>query len=261
MGRTTLVIVVLLWSLSNATAQVESEQSAEGISQESVKGVVTVADDSRLPGVKVVIQGAPYSALTNEQGEYSLSGMPAGEYVLVFSFPKFVDKKVPITIEPGKPTVANVKLELENLEVEVVVRPDTPELMRAEESIGVIEMMPSQVAGLPSLGEKDVLRSLQLMPGVSASNESSAGLFVRGGTPDQNLVRFDGFTVYDVDHFFGVFSAFNANAVGNATLYRGGYESSYGGRLSSVLDLVGKSGRNNAFSFGKSQARVYSKNG
>jgi outer membrane receptor for ferrienterochelin and colicin len=250
MGRTALVISVLLCTLSSITAQVESEQSAEGTSVDSVKGTVTVAGDTRLPGVEVAVQGTPFSTTTDESGEYLLRGMPAGQYMLTFSMPKFIEQNLTLTIESGKTTVLDVMMELENLEVEITVRPDSPELMNASKNIGVVEAIPSQVAALPSLGEKDILRSLQLMPGLSASNESSSGLYVRGGTPDQNLTRFDGFTLYDVDHFFGVFSAFNVNAVDNVTLYKGGFDSRYGGRLSSVADMIGKSGRNNALSFG-----------
>ena len=80
-------------------------------------------------------------------------------------------------------------------------------------------MSPAALSQLPSYGEKDIFRSLQLLPGISGSNESSSGLFVRGGTPDQNLVLFDGFTVYHVDHLFGFFSAFNTNAVKDCLLY------------------------------------------
>ena len=250
MGRTLLVISVLLCTLSSITAKVESEQSTEGTSVESVKGMVTVAEDTRLPGVEVSVQGTPFSTVTNESGEYVLKGMPSGEYTLTFKMRKFADKNLPLKVEAGKTTVLNVTLELEELEIEITVRPDSPELMNASKTIGVVEVIPSQVADLPSLGEKDILRSIQLMPGVSASNESSSGLYVRGGTPDQNLTRFDGFTLYDVDHFFGVFSAFNPNAVDNVTIYKGGFDSKYGGRLSSVVDMIGKSGRNNALSFG-----------
>jgi outer membrane receptor for ferrienterochelin and colicin len=250
MRRTVLVISVLLWTLSNVAAQVDSEQNTEGSLVESVKGMVTAAGDTRLPGVEVTAEGTPFSAVTDENGEYVLTGIPAGQYVLRFSIRKFAVQELPVTIEAGKTTILNVVMELENLNVEITVRPDSPELMRTSESIGVVEVMPSQVAALPSLGEKDIFRSIQLMPGVSASTESSAELFVRGGTPDQNLVRFDGFTLYGVDHFFGIFSSFNPNAVDRAILYKGGFESEYGGRLSSVADLIGKSGRNNAMSFG-----------
>jgi outer membrane receptor for ferrienterochelin and colicin len=230
--------------------QSESEQSAGRSPEESIKGTVTAADGVKLPGVKVVVRGTPFAAFTSEDGEYSLTGLPAGEYVLVFSLTEFADNLVPVTLEPGKTKVLDIEMEPRALEIEVSARPDIPQLMRTSETIGVVEVMPSQVAALPSLGEKDIFRSIQLMPGVSATTESSPGLYVRGGTPDQNLVRFDGFTLYDVDHFFGIFSAFNSNAVDLVTLRKGGFEARHGGRLSSVVDIIGKSGRNNALSFG-----------
>ena len=98
-------------------------------------------------------------------------------------------------------------------------------------------MSPAKVATLPSLGEKDIFRSFQLLPGISGSNESSAGLYVRGGTPDQNLILYDGFTVYHVDHLFGMFSAFNSNAIKDVKLFKGGIPARYGGRVSSVLEV------------------------
>jgi hypothetical protein len=84
------------------------------------------------------------------------------------------------------------------------------------------------------------MRSFQLLPGISATNESSSGLYVRGGTPDQNLVLFDGMTIYHVDHFFGFFSAFNANTIDDIELMKGGFPAKYGGRLSSVMEITGK---------------------
>ncbi|EDM34488.1 putative outer membrane protein [Pedobacter sp. BAL39] len=108
--------------------------------------------------------------------------------------------------------------------------------------VSVLQISPARLEELPNIGEKDILRSFQLMPGVSGSNESSSGAYVRGGTPDQNLVLFDGFTVYQVDHLYGFFSAFNSNAVKDVTLYKGGFSAKYGGRLSSVTDITGKEG-------------------
>ena len=105
-----------------------------------------------------------------------------------------------------------------------------------------MSVSPEIVATTPSLGEKDIFRTLQLLPGVSNANKGTSGLYVRGGTPDQNLVLFDGMTMYHVDHFFGIFSAFNADAVKDIRFYAGGYPAKYGGRVSSVLDLVGKNG-------------------
>jgi hypothetical protein len=88
------------------------------------------------------------------------------------------------------------------------------------------------------------------MPGVSASQESSSGLYVRGGTPDQNLILYDGFTVYHVDHLYGFFSAFNSNALKNVQLHKGGFDSRFGGRLSSVTEITGKDGNQKKFKIG-----------
>jgi len=116
----------------------------------------------------------------------------------------------------------------------VLVANKKDQMMKASNGVSKIGLSPAQITAIPSLGEKDIFRSLQLLPGVSGSNESSSGLYVRGGTPDQNLVLFDGFTVYHVDHLFGFFSAFNSNAIKDVQLHKGGFEAKYGGRLSSV---------------------------
>ena len=108
--------------------------------------------------------------------------------------------------------------------------------------------------------EVDIFRSLQLLPGVSATNESSSGLYIRGGQPQENLVLLDGIKVYNVDHFFGFFSAFNASAIKSVELYKGAFPSKYGGRLSSVIDLTGKVGSFNEVK-GSLSANLLSANG
>jgi ferric enterobactin receptor len=125
------------------------------------------------------------------------------------------------------------------LSADVSVTATLPMLSTSTEA-GRVRLAPDQVAALPSLGTRDIFRALQLLPGVS-SNETSSGLFVRGGTPDQNLVDYDGFTVYSVDHLFGYFSAFNMDAIDAVDLSKGGYEARYGGRLSSLTEIRGKS--------------------
>jgi ferric enterobactin receptor len=113
-------------------------------------------------------------------------------------------------------------------------------MLSASTEAGKVTLEPEQVAALPSLGASDIFRALQWLPGVS-SNETSSGLFVRGGTPDQNLVDFDGFTVYSVDHLFGYFSAFNMDAIDSVDLSKGAYEARYGGRLASLTEIRAKS--------------------
>ena len=141
--------------------------------------------------------------------------------------------------------------EVSQILTEIVVAAQAEEqLIKSSTGISRVSMTPLAMATLPSFGQKDVFRSLQLLPGVSGSNEASSGLYVRGGTPDQNLVLFDGFTVYHVDHLFGFFSAFNPDAIKNVQLYKGGFESKFGGRLSSVVELTGKDGNAEEFNMG-----------
>ena len=123
---------------------------------------------------------------------------------------------------------------------EVTVTVEKERIARISSEISSVKMSPALVAKLPNMGEVDVMRSFQLLPGVSATNETSAGLYVRGGTPDQNLILFDGMTIYHVDHFYGFFSAFNANTIDDIELLKGGFPAEYGGRISSVMVLTGK---------------------
>ena len=143
------------------------------------------------------------------------------------------------TAASGRGSVIVSRAGVPTLEEEVVVTAPLPMLSTSTEA-GKIRLSPEQVEALPSLGTRDIFRALQLLPGV-ANNETSSGLSVRGGTPDQNLVSYDGFTVYSVDHLFGYFSAFNMDAVEAVELSKGSYEARHGGRLSSLTEIRGKS--------------------
>jgi ferric enterobactin receptor len=226
-----------------------------GIAQESqsvqeISGVVKDATGGVMPGVQVSIPDLKLSADTDNSGRYTLKNVPAGKMILQASLPGFSTKQIEAVVQPGQNLKLDFVLEVQARSDTVTVEYSAPKLMTASDSIGSVTISPAQVAALPSLGEKDIFRSLQLMPGISATNESSSGLYVRGGTPDQNLVLFDGFTVYKVDHFFGIFSAFNANAVESTTLLKGGFDAKYGGRISSVVDLAGKTSNKKAIEFG-----------
>ena len=229
-------------------------QPASGLqgdkSEGSIQGTVRDAEKLPLPGVLVSLKGTSFSVVTDDYGNYRLSGVPGGTWSLTASLSGFETSERTVELAPGQRVTLEIELQVAQLNYEVTVKYDVPKLMDASQNIGVVSIAPAQIANLPSLGEKDIFRSLQLMPGISASNEASAGLYVRGGTPDQNLVLFDGFTVYDVDHFYGIFSAFNARAVENITMHKGGFEAKYGGRISSVLELDGRSGNNEEVAIG-----------
>lgn len=115
------------------------------------------------------------------------------------------------------------------------------EMVDINDEAGHLTFNPTRFADLPNYGETDVFRALQLLPGIS-SMENSSQLNIRGGAADQNLVLFDGFTLYNLDHFFGVFSAINPNVIKNIQVYRGGFDSRYGERVSGIVDITGKSG-------------------
>ncbi|MFT5886954.1 MAG: ferric enterobactin receptor [Arcticibacterium sp.] len=187
---------------------------------------------------------------TNVDGYYSLLYVPSDTALIQVSYVGYLRKVIRLT--PGSDT-ENFMIELkensQNLD-EVVVTADKTEMVQANQVVGMIKMTPKNIAKLPNVGEKDPFRAFQLMPGVSASNESSSGLYVRGGTPDQTLVLYDGFTVYNVDHLFGFFSAFNYNAIKDIQLYKGGFDARFGGRISAVAEITGKEGNSKEFNAG-----------
>ena len=218
----------------------------------NVSGVVrNKRNGETLPFANVNIKGTANGVTTNIDGYFTLFGVPSDTATLIVSYLGYQTKMFRLTPETK---VDAIEIDLEDFGVqleEVVVKANKEEqMLSASTGVSRIGISPAALAKLPSYGEKDIFRSLQLLPGISGSNESSSGLYVRGGTPDQNLVLFDGFTVYHVDHLFGFFSAFNASAVKDVQLYKGGFDAKYGGRLSSVVELTGKEGNTKEFNVG-----------
>ena len=135
---------------------------------------------------------------------------------------------------------------------EIIVTAENSQIMEVAVEPSQIRLSPRQLSALPAIGEVDIFRTLQLLPGISGVNDGSSGLHIRGGTPDQNLVLFDGITIFHVDHFFGFISTFNTEAVKDVRLFKGGYPAKFGGKTSSVIELTGKSGSYNKFQLGGS---------
>jgi ferric enterobactin receptor len=195
------------------------------------------------------LEGVPYATvgvLSNNTGVVSDAKgfftilVPSDTSTLVISCLGFRMKKE--KLNPDKLLhFYYIKLSEELKELsEITIIAEKDRIARISSEISSVKMSPALVAKLPNMGEVDILRSFQLLPGVSATNETSAGLYVRGGTPDQNLILFDGMTIYNVDHFYGFFSAFNANAIDDIELIKGGFPAAYGGRTSSVMVITGK---------------------
>ncbi|MFY9150443.1 MAG: TonB-dependent receptor [Prolixibacteraceae bacterium] len=203
-----------------------------------------------VPYASVVIAGTTRGTQTNQDGYYTLQNVPTDTSTVLVSSIGYKTGRIFLTPDLPK-TKLDVQIWPSSIEVQsvdVVAQKNT--VMNANNKISTIQITPRKLAELPNIGEKDILRAFQLMPGVSGANEGTSGLFVRGGTPDQNLILYDGFTVYHVDHLYGFFSAFNSNAVKDVQLYKGGFESKYAGRLSSVTDITGKDGNSKEFNIG-----------
>jgi hypothetical protein len=143
-----------------------------------------------------------------------------------------------------------ILLEAASIQLKGVTVLGTPTLVDLPRAASMMSLSPSTISALPSIGQTDIFRALQLLPGINAGSSGGSELYVRGGTPDQNLVLFDGMTIYHVDHFFGFFSAFNNDAVKDIQISTGGFPAEYGGRVSSVVSLTGKTGNRNETQLG-----------
>ncbi|MEH0158661.1 carboxypeptidase-like regulatory domain-containing protein [Limibacter armeniacum] len=217
----------------------------------TVSGRVTEKSTGEsLPYVTVVVSGTTIGTTSNVDGYFTLLQVPSDTSSIIVSSVGYRPETITLSPAISKKTLNFELVSQANELNEVIVQGEREDIMVLNQKVSAIKMTPSMLSSIPNLGEKDIFRSFQLMPGIGGTQEASSGLYVRGGTPDQNLVLYDGFTVYHVDHLFGFYSAFNANAIKDIYLYKGGFEPKYGGRLSSVAELVGKEGNQRAFNAG-----------
>ena len=179
-------------------------------------------------------------SVTNSYGFYSLT-LPKGFVNIAYSYVGFGAQHR--QFELSKDTVVNISLG-EAIELsELIVTSNHTELGVKGSQMSAIDVPIAQIKAVPALfGETDVIKALQLLPGVKAGSEGAAGMYVRGGGPDENLMMLDGVPVYNANHAFGFFSVFNADAIKNVTLYKGSFPARFGGRLSSVIDIRMKDG-------------------
>lgn len=207
----------------------------------TVSGYVTDAESGeRLIGASVYLPKLGKGTTTNLYGFYSLP-LSGDSATISFSYIGYAHHTETLTLEKDVwldiELISNTLLE----EVEIVATPEEDMVEQVQMSVHKIPMQTIETA--PVLGgETDILKTLQLLPGVSFGSEGSAGLYVRGGSPDQNLILLDGVPVYNVNHLFGFLSVFNTDAINNVELIKGGIPARYGGRLSSVLDISMKEG-------------------
>ena len=181
----------------------------------------------------------------NSYGFYSLR-LPKGEYTIVYSFLGYITQELAVQLDTHQRI--NIALEPGVQFKEVVVSATDQNEQVQSTNMGQVDLPISQIENLPALlGEVDILKTLQLLPGVLSASEGNTGFYVRGGGPDQNLILLDDALVYNTGHMLGFFSVFNSRAIQNTKLIKGNMPARYGGRLSSVVDIQMKEGNNRYF--------------
>ncbi len=195
-----------------------------------------MSSGERLIGATVIDTVSGYGAVSNNSGFYSLT-LPEGKVCLQFSYVGYAPSDY-ICIELQRDTLVSCTLSENTRLQEVTVVGHQSVSAPQSVQMSAIEVPVQQIKGIPALaGEVDVIKALQLLPGVQSGSEGSAGLYVRGGGPDENLIMLDGVPLYNVNHMMGLFSVFNADAVKNVTLFKGNFPAHFGSRLSSVVDV------------------------
>ncbi len=202
--------------------------------------VMDAASKETLIGATIFDKNSGKGCATNNYGFYTLT-LDQGQVDLQVSYVGYTQQNH--TLDLKENTNLNFALTT-NIELgEVVVEASRATVSARSPQMSVVELPVQQIKSIPTLfGEADVLKAIQLLPGVQNGSEGSAGMYVRGGGPDENLLLLDGVPVYNVNHMMGFFSVFNPDALKNVTLYKGSFPAHFGGRLSSVVDIRMKEG-------------------
>ena len=243
--KITTSLLLLLWGLNLSMAQ--TQEAGNKTPSYTISGYVKdQASNETLIGATIYELGGKQGTSTNAYGFYSLT-LPKGQYEIHFSYIGF--QRMLKTIDLKENLELSIELEEGSQLEEVVVSAEKSGPSRHEENrMSVNKISMSKVKSLPVLlGERDVLKIIQLLPGVQSGTEGSSGLYVRGGGPDQNLMLLDGVPIYNANHLFGFLSTFNGDAIKSAEIIKGGFPARYGGRLSSIVDIRMKEGNMRKF--------------
>jgi outer membrane cobalamin receptor len=190
----------------------------------------------------VFLAGTPLGNSTNQDGYYVITGIPSGEYEVVASFIGYVSQRIPVELQEGAVRRLDFRLEQTALPGEEVTVTAQRQQFRRLVEPSRVQLDRRTIAVAPAFVEADVFRTAQMLPGVQTLNDFTSALYVRGGTPDQNLILLDGITIYHPFHLGGVFSTFNTDAIKEADFRLGGFPVRHGGRMGSVLNIINREG-------------------
>jgi hypothetical protein len=236
----------LLCLLLSVLLLFDTSVMGQNASKITISGYIKEAGSAELlPGVHVMLKGTRIGTQSNNYGFYSLSFQAQDSIEVVYSFVGYQVFSQKVHAKSKSVTI-NVDLKPSNQdleEVKVVANSIEQQKLSEQVQMSQISIPIQQIKEIPAfMGEKDVLKVLQLMPGVQKGSEGNAGIYVRGGGPDQNLLILDDAPVYNAYHLFGFFSVFNGDALKSVELTKGGFPARFGGRLSSVIEMQMKEG-------------------
>lgn len=241
-GRYNFLLLIFLLSTKFVLAQSPSKAgrfTLNGYVKDSLSGETII-------GATISVNGQTKGVASNQYGFYSIT-LDEGSYTITTSHVSYLGKSVTIDLQENKSYNFDLVSKSASIgEVVVYSRKRDGNVKNAQ--MGKIDLSINQIRNIPAfMGEVDPLKAIQLLPGVRNAGEGNAGFYVRGGGPDQNLILLDDAVVYNTGHLFGFFSVFNADAIKNVSLIKGGMPAQYGGRLSSVVDVSMKEGNINKF--------------
>jgi hypothetical protein len=218
-----------LFIITSQFVQAQKNVTLNGVIKDNSTGETLIGASIQLESLNKI------GTVTNAYGFYSISLSP-GAYRLIYSYVGYQTQTKDITIE--KDLEINISLISTNELTEVVVSAEKKNNNIVNPLMGVQKLNVKEINSIPVLfGERDILKTLQLLPGISSAGEGNSGFYVRGGSVDQNLILLDEAPVYNASHLLGFFSTFNSDAIKDVAVYKGGMPAEYGGRLSSVLDI------------------------
>ena len=212
----------------------------------TLSGFVTdQSNGESLPFANIALKGTPLGAVSNDNGYYAINNIPAGTYIMVVTYIGYATYRDSLTLQATENRRFDFSLAPKTLQAEVtIIEADRYREERLAQP-SFLSLKAVTLKDLPALGEADLLRSLQLLPGIQAASDISSGLYVRGGGPDQTKILLDQIPLYNPSHAFGFFSTFNPDAIKDLSLYKSAYPAKYGGNLGAVLDVTNRDGNRN----------------
>ena len=237
-GRSGLRMIAAVWLLAAGAAQAAT-----------LSGFVTDADSGEsLPLASIVLTQVQLGAASNSSGYYAVKEVPAGTYEVVISYIGYKSWRDTLAFS-DRDVRLDVALQVESVDLEeIVIQAERSEELEQATQSSFIALQVEPLQQMPAIGEADLLRSLQLLPGIQSASDISSGLYVRGGGPDQTAILLDHIPLYNPSHLFGFFSTFNPDAIKDVQLYKGAYPAAYGRTLGAVLDVSNREGNRQRFS-------------